>query len=188
MNKAIDAVKSLDELKNVQDEYEVLRLTEQYFEHMEAEKALHFKLTDLLLNHIDSLLGHRTISAWQEIVLLVKEKECRILGNVFWQFYLLEKVAAIYEEELLIFHEGGEEPSTVQLGSFEELSETYFRLLLLLRRLNYNVVPEKEEDIIDYIKVKGVSSVFIKHVIEHNQIENKKKVRERLEELLHRYE
>jgi len=187
-NEHVEPIIRLEELSQIKDDGEVVRLTDCYFDKMEKEKTLTFLLKEQLMEYIDGLLKLKTKDSWQEILLWNKRYECRKLGNRFWQFYLLQKVSAIYAEEMIQFYECGEEPSVVQLGSFEELSETYFHLLLLLRRLNYEVASEEEADIVDYIMEKKMSGIFIRHVIEHNQIEDKEKVYKRLEELLIKYE
>ena len=183
-----ESVKSLKDLNTVEDEEELCRLTEQYFAGMESERELSFRLKELLMEYINGLLALQTEDGWREIVLWNKRHECRRLCNRFWQFYLLQKVTAIFSEEMLQYYENGEIPSIVQFRSFEELSESYFHLLLLVRRLNYDVSTEEKTDIVRYIMEKKISGIFIRHVIEQNQIEDKEKVYKHLEELLIKYE
>lgn len=184
----VESVKSLKDLYNVEDEDELCRLTDQYFVEMESERLLSFRLKDLLMEYINSLLALQTEDGWREIVLWNKRHECRRLCNRFWQFYLLQKVTAIFSEEMLQYYENGETPSIVQFRSFEELSECYFHLLLLVRRLNYDVSTEEMTDIVHYIMENKISGIFMRHVIEQNQVEDKEKVYQRLEELLIKYE
>jgi len=180
--------KELRDLNGIEDEEEIKRLTDQYFFQMESEQKLCFQLKEQLMEYIDCLLEKRVEDSWREIVLWNKRHECRTLCNRFWQFYLLQKASSIFAEEMIQYYESGESPSIVQFGSFKELSEAYFHLLLLLRRLNYDVATEEEADIVAYIMEKNVSGIFIRHVIEQNQIEDKEKVYQRLEELLIKYE
>jgi len=182
------SIKSLKDLKGIENENEVMRLTDQYFADLASEQRLYFQLKDRLMEYIEYLLEKRTEDSWREIVLWNKKHECRILSNYFWQFYLLQKISSVFAEEMLQYYESGELPSVLQFGSFQELSETYFHLLLLLRRLNYDMASKEEADIMDYIVKKNISGIFIHHVIEYNQIEDKEKVYKRLGELLIRYE
>lgn len=181
-------IKGLEDLKDIEDEEEINRLTDHYFAWIESEQHLCIQLRDELLEYIDSLLEKRVEDSWRDIILWNKRHECRTLCNRFWQFYLLQKSISVYAEEMIQYYESGEVPSIIQFGSFQELSEVYFHLLLLLRRLNYDVSPEEDADIVAYIMEKKVSAIFIRHVIENNQIEDKEKVYKRLEELLIKYE
>lgn len=177
----------LKELDGISDNAEIVRLTDCFFSLLEMEKELTFRLSEQLLKYIDELMEKKTIDSWREMVLWNKRHECRELMNRSWKFFLLQKTAAIFAEELIEYYEYGEMPSMLQRENFQELSETYFGLILLLRRLNYGVASEEEADIVDFIMQRKVSVIFIKHVIEHNQIENKEKVYKCLEELLMKY-
>lgn len=179
-----EPVIGLKDLKDIEDEEEIVRLTEEYFAKMESEQELYFCLKEQLMEYIDELLKKQTEDSWREIVLWNKRHECRRLCNRFWQFYLVQKASSIFAEEMIHYYKCGEVPSIVRFRSFEELSETYFHSLLLLRRLNYDVASEEESDIVDYIMEKKISGIFIRHVIEQNQVEDKEKVYKRLEELL----
>lgn len=178
----------LENLAKLQNPREVCRLTEVYFHKMEQERQLMFLLKDGLMKYIDGLLAQRSRMGWQEIILWGKRQECRSLCNRFWEFYLLQKAAAIYAEEMIDYYKCGDEPSIIQIGSMEELAETYFHTLLLLRRLVYEVSPQENGDIWKYLMDKKLSGIFVRHIVEENQIENKEKVYQRLEELLLEYE
>ena len=179
---------TLKKLSSIKEADELMKQTDCFFNKMESEKELSILLKEQLLAYVDGLLQKTDWNAWREMVLWTRRHECRDLLYCFWEFYLLKKSVAIYSEETIQYYENGDIPSIIQMGSFQELSETYFKLLFLLRRLVYDIAPEEEKDIIDYIMDRKVSVVFIKHVIEHNQIENKEKVYKRLEELLAEYE
>lgn len=170
------------------DEEEVIRLTDRFFDKMESEKGLSFLLKEQLLEYVDICLKNKTKDAWKEILLWNRRHECRDLVNCFWQFFLLQKAGAIYAEEMIQYYNYGEEPSVIQIGSFEELFETYFQLLLLLRRLSYDVASDEQDAVIEYIVEKNLSGIFIRHVIENNKVGDKEKVYRRLEELLAKYE
>lgn len=186
--KQTEPIIELVDLNGITNEKEIIKLTDQYFSKMESERELSFQLKEELMDYFDNLLQGRTIDSWREIVLWNKRHECRKLCHCFWQFFLMQKASAIFAEEMIQYYENGELPSIVQFGSFGELSQTYFQLLLLLRRLNYDVALEEEANIVDYIMEKKISGIFIRHVIEQNQVEDKEKVYRRLEELLIKYE
>lgn len=181
-------IKGLEYLGGIQDEEQVRQLTDVYFSRLEEDGKLRVRLKEQLLKYIDSLLCLQSVDSWREISLWNKRHECRALENFFWEFFVIKKSVAIFSEEMLEYYKAGDIPSILQFTSFAELSETYFHLLLLLRRLNYNVAPEENRDIIHYILEKRLSWIFVRHVVEYNQIENKVKVYQRLEELLEGYE
>lgn len=178
----------LKQLRDVAEEAEVLRKTDVFFDKLEREKAFVFRLRDKLLEYLDVLLAQRSINAWREIILWNKRHECRELMNVSWQFLLLLKAGKIYAEEMLEYHKSGKAPFIVRIGSFEELYFVYFQTLLLLRRLEYDVVPEDNCQIAGFVKEIGISWPFIRSVVEENQIDDEEKVYRRLEELLISYE
>lgn len=179
---------SLKDLRDIEDDAEIIRCTDEYFAKMEAEREETFQLKEQLMGHVNDLLALQTIDSWREIVSLNQREECRRLSNSFWQFYLLQKASAIFAEEMIEYYQNGEAPSIIQFKSFEELSQTYFHTLLLLRRLNYNVAMEENTDIVNYVMEKKLSGIFLHYVIEQNQIEDKEKVYQRLEELFAKYE
>ncbi len=178
----------LKQLRDISDEAEVLRLTDVFFDKLEREKILVLHLRDRLLEYLDTLLAQRTIDAWREIILWNKRHECRDLVNVSWQFLLLLKAVKIYAEEMVEYHKSGKIPFIVKIGSFEELHYVYFQLLLLLRRVEYDVTPEDNGEILGFIKDNGISWAFIHSVVEENQITDEERVYQRLEELLISYE
>lgn len=181
-------IKGLEYLGGIQDEKQIRQLTDAYFSRLEEDRRLRVQLKEQLLEYIDSLLALQSVDSWREISLWNKRHECRALENFFWEFFVIKKSVAIFSEEMLEYYKTGDVPSILRFTSFAELSETYFHLLLLLRRLNYDVAPEENMDIIHYILEKSLSWIFVRHVVEHNQIENKGKVYQRLEELLKGYE
>ncbi|MBQ7920626.1 MAG: hypothetical protein IJ324_11885 [Lachnospiraceae bacterium] len=185
--KNIEPTVGLKQLRDITDDAEVVRLTDVFFDNMELEKELTFLLKDRLLEYIDLLLMKKNRDSWREIVLWNRKHECVKLANCFWQFYLLQKAGAIYAEEMLEYYKSGEELFITKLGSFDELSGVYFQLLLLLRRLEYDVASDEDIYIVNYIMKHNISGIFIRHVIEQNKITNKEKVYNRLEELLVKY-
>lgn len=181
-------INSLKQLRDVSEDAKVLKITDSFFSRVEKEKDLVFALRDGLLKRFDDLLSEKTMDAWQEIILWNRKHECRDLMHSCWQFYFLQKAGTIYVEEMREYHKSGDFPFIVSLGSFEELYDTYFRTLLLLRRLEYGVNPEEDGNIRSYIVDRGMSWEFIRCVVENNKIADKEKVYGRLEELLTAYE
>ena len=62
----------------------------------------------------------------------------------------------------------------------QELTDAYFKVIFLCRRLEYGVEPE--EEIMEYIQKMKFSDVVIHSIISEAQIFNKEKVLKAIEE------
>ena len=108
---------------------------------------------------------------------LAKETRCRS----FREFFALRKMIDAFVKEINAPCEKERQISVLSLHNMEELTEVYFKTVFLCRRIEFGVEPVDE--IIDYIKGKKFSYVFIQGIVQEAWIFDKKKVMKTIEEL-----
>lgn len=69
--------------------------------------------------------------------------------------------------------------SVMQFHDMEEMLETYYRTIFLCRRIEYGIGPENE--LINYICKKKLSYIYVMYILEKEQIDNKEKVKKKIE-------
>lgn len=176
------------DLGKLESQEELLESTDIYFDRLEEEKQMNFALKEQVAEYVEALLRQRNFDSWRELVLWNNRHGVRELKNTFWQFYILWNIMSVYVEEMKAYIEMGVIPCVLQFGSLEEMTDTYFVTLFLLRRLEYDIAPEEERDIISYIVERNLSGILLMHIIKDGQIDNKGKVAVRIKELLANYE
>lgn len=155
------------------------------FRTLEREKEISLRLKSVLFSHMDHLLAKRSIEGWVEVMAWYNFVEGRRLMEQFWEFYILKILIGIYAEEWKVFSQGGAPVCMLQFGSTAELTEGYFRVLFLLRRLEYGIEPQDE--IADYMRDRGLSLIYIDKVVERSQIREKETVKAAVRGLCRQY-
>ena len=80
----------------------------------------------------------------------------------------------IFQEELRAVQSKESTVSVLLLHSMDELLETYFQTVFLLRRLEYEMGTVEEFQ--NYAQRSGLSSIFFGIIIARAQIDNKERV------------
>ncbi len=153
------------------------------FIRVEEEAELSFRLKGYFIEQMDFLLAKGTPEAWMDIMIwysLLEER--KFIIQDYWEFPALRKMIDVFMKELNAFLARGKtfHISILSLHSMEELMDAYFRVIFLCRRVEYGIEPMKE--IVEYIKKKKFSDVFISGIIEKAQIYNEGKVIKMIEE------
>ena len=170
---------------NTVHDFENLRITmvqdtstksgiESTLQRMEKEKEISFQLKQQFINQIDNLLAQETIDAWLDILTWYQWLDAKQLLHRFWEFHILKIVLDIFISELKAFSSNEGTVSVLTLHSMEEIANTYFTILFLLRRIEYDIEPV--DVITDSVKNFGLSPIFIHHIIKKAKIYNKEKV------------
>lgn len=135
---------------------------------VEREKEISFRLKEKIMCQMDILLGKGSIEAWIEMMTwhrLLKNK--KLIIESFWEFPVLENMLKIFQEETK--NMGNGRIYVLALRNMQELTEMYFRMVFMLRRMAYGA--EVTDEIVDYITGKELFPVFIKVMAEDNSIE-----------------
>lgn len=147
---------------------------------LEKESEISLQLKEQFICKVNTLMSKGTIEAWMEIMAwysLSKETRCRY----FWEFSILRKMIDIFVKEINSSWEEEGQLSVLSLHNMEELTDVYFKVVFLCRRIEFGVEPVSE--IIDYIKRKKFSHAFIQGVVQEAWIFDKEKVMKTIEGL-----
>lgn len=153
------------------------------FIRMEEEAEISALLKERFMRQMDILLERGTAEAWIEIMIwysLLEEK--KFIVEDYWEFPALRAMIDIFMKELNAFLEKGGTGwiSVLSLHNMQELTDSYFKVIFLCRRIEYGVEPV--EEIIEYIEKKQFSDIFIRAIIQAAQIFNEEKVIKAIEE------
>lgn len=153
------------------------------FIRVEEEAEISALLKSRVMHQMDILLGRGTAEAWIEIMIwysLLEEK--KLIVEDYWEFPALRAMIDIFMKELNAFLENGETHriSILSLHSMQELTDAYFKIIFLCRRIEYGVEPV--EEIMEYIERERFSDIFIRGIIQAAQIFNEEKVIKTIEE------
>ena len=156
---------------------------EETFIRAEEEAGISALLKKYVMEQLDFLLAQGTVEAWMDIAIwyfLLKEK--KYIVEDYWEFPALEAMIEVFMKELKAFLQigGAFHISILSLRSMQELTDAYFKVIFLCRRLEYGVEPE--EEIMEYIQKMKFSDVVIHSIISEAQIFNKEKVLKAIEE------
>lgn len=173
--------------KNGRPEKEKNYFLEEVYRSFDSEKKFYIPLKEKVMRYINKLLAKRSISGWEEILVWYNRNGVKELRGHFWEFYLFSNILSIYWEEREIYYAKGQNISVLNFESMEEIFSYYFKLIFLLRRIEYDILPETYFEVCTCIHAKSVSDVFLQCVIKKGQIENKSKVEKKLRELLEEY-
>lgn len=155
----------------------------EIFIRVEAETEISALLKEQFMCQIDVLLAKGMAEAWMEIMIwysLLEEK--KFIIEDYWEFPVLRTMIDIFIQELNAFLSEGQANtiSILSLHNMQELTENYFRVIFLCRRIEYGV--DSADEIMEYIGKKEFSPVFIRGIIQTAQIFNKEKVIRTIEE------
>ncbi len=153
------------------------------FIRVEEEAEISVLLKERFMRQMDILLEKGTAEAWIEIMIwysLLEEE--KLIVEDFWEFPALRTMIDIFMKELNVFLEkgGASRISILSLHNMQELTDAYFKVIFLCRRIEYGVEPVDE--IIEYIEKKQFSDTFIRAIIQTAQIFNEEKVISIIEE------
>lgn len=152
------------------------RFIDEIFRKKEKERDISFRLKKGFTDWIDILLKEGGIEAWIDILIwyrLLKEKN--LIVDKFWEFPILGTMLKAFIEELRRFDDCGSAISILAVHSLEELTDIYFHLVFLLRRVEYQVEPKDE--ILDYLVKKRISLTIVDVVLEDARIFDEEKVK-----------
>lgn len=141
---------------------------EIFLEGVDREKEISFRLKEKVMRQMDLLLGKGSIEAWVEMITwyrLLKNK--KLIIESFWEFPVLENMLKIFREETKNMKDG--KIYVLALHNMRELTEMYFRMVFMLRRMAYGA--EVTDEIVDYLTGKELFPVFIKVMAEDSSIE-----------------
>lgn len=116
------------------------KFIEEVFRNKEKERDISFQLKKEFTDWIDVLLEQGRIEAWLDILTwyrLLKGKN--LIVDKFWEFPVLETMLKAFIEELKCFYSSGSSVSLLTVHSLEELTDVYFHLVFLLRRVEYEL-------------------------------------------------
>lgn len=149
------------------------------------EKNYLFRLKEKLLGYISKLIASGGPLGWEEIIAWFNRNVTKELRGYFWEFYILYIIADVYKQERNIYY-GKENRMDISVLNFNDLDEIYyyyFKLIFMLRRIEYDLLPETHYEICSYVQEKNLSDIFMGCILYHGQIEDKTKVESRLREL-----
>lgn len=164
------------ENKNPVSREDNARFIDEIYRKKEKERDISFRLKKEFTDWIDILLKKGGIEAWIDILIwyrLLKEKN--LIVDKFWELPILGTMLNAFIEELKRFDDCGSAISILAVHSLEELTDIYFHLVFLLRRVEYEVEPQDE--ILDYLMKKRISFIIADVVLEDSKIWDKEKVR-----------
>lgn len=170
--------RDFDDLKVIESMERMRVKTDEYFEGVEIEREIRFLLKGRLMEYIDRMMQNGNIASWEKMILWYNRIGTALVVN-FWEIFVWHTMLLIYSEEVDLYRKKHIPISVLQLRSMDEVAEVYFKTIFLLRRLEYGIEPMDE--IIDYINEKGLSYVFIKHMIQKTQIEDKEQIMKAIE-------
>ncbi len=141
---------------------------EFFWEEVDSEREFNFDLKNKVMRQLDILLGKGSVEAWMEIITWY-----RVLANKglvvykFWEFPVLENMINIFQEE--VKNARNEEIFILAIHNMEELTEVYFRMVFLLRRMAYG--EEVTDELVAYLTGKKLFPIFVKVLGEKRGIE-----------------
>lgn len=172
--KELDILYAISEFEQMESEIPAKRAkdaveeVEIFLNGVDREREISFRLKEKVMCQLDILLGKGSIEAWIEILTwyrLLKNK--KLIIESFWEFPVLENMLKIFREETKNTKDG--EIYVLALRNMKELTEIYFRMVFMLRRMAYGA--EVTDEIVDYITGKKLFPVFIKVMAEDSSIE-----------------
>lgn len=146
---------------------------------LELESEISMQLKEQFICQINMLMSKGMVEAWMDIMAwysLLKESKCVF----FWEFSILKTMIDVFVKEINSPWEEEGQISVLSLRNMQELTNVYFKVVFLCRRIEFGVEPVNE--IIDYINNKKLSYTFIQGIVEAAWIFDKKKVMKIIEE------
>ena len=153
---------------------------DKYLYKMDCEKQYLLNIKVAMEAQIDKILSEQNVDRWFDLLVWHKMVLPSALKKRFWEFYVLEIVLIIFIAECKQCEKNGMPISVIKFQSMQDLLDCYFKTIFLLRRVEYEIEPVNE--IIDHVKGRGLSSIYVKKILEAAQIYEKAKVIKKLEE------
>ena len=156
------------------------KLTEMIFQKREREKSISFQLRGQMIGYIDGLLKQGKTEAWLDILAwhqLLKGKN--LIIDKFWEFPVLATFLNAFKKELELYCSGGSPISVLSLHTMQELTDRYFTIVFMLRRIEYDM--ESMDELRCYFVQERLSIIVVKTVLEEARIYDKRKVQRTIE-------
>lgn len=149
--------------------------TEIIFRKRERERNISFQLKEQMVEQINRLLKKGEAEAWLDILAwyqLLKGKN--VIIDKFWEFPVLATMLKAFQKELELYYSEGSPISVLILHTMDELTDSYFAIVFMLRRIEYDVESMNE---LRYALLKETLSLtVVKTVLEEANIFDKGKV------------
>ncbi len=156
-------------------ERDVDKFTERVFREREKERDISFQLKEEIIEQINQLLKKGKTEDWLDILAwyqLLKGKN--LIINKFWEFPVLSTMLKAFKKELVLYCSEGSPISVLALHTLNELTDSYFEIVFMLRRIEYDVEPINELEY--YMLKEKLSLSVVKTVLEEARIFDKRKV------------
>ncbi len=167
----LDIVNEFEALKLSAPKENARDLTEEidfFLERVDREKEISFRLKEKMMVQLDILLKEGSIEAWRDILTwyyFLKRKE--LIVDSFWEFPVLADMIKIFMEEAKNLEH--DEIFILKIHSMQELTEVYFRMVFMVRRMAYGI--EAENELLSGTVGKKIFPAFIKVLVESNGID-----------------
>ncbi len=167
----LDAVRELELVKAAAPEEKPENVNEEvemFLAGVDRDKEASLRLKERVLHQMDILLGRGEPAAWLEIMTWYQVLQRKgLLVNVYWEFPILKNMIKIFKEEMQDV--SNKEIYVLAIHNMKELTEIYFRMVFMIRRMAYGV--NAADDILDYLTGRQIFPVFLKVLGEDNHIE-----------------
>lgn len=156
------------------------------YELMRREEKFVHRLKMQLINYLNSLFKMQYRNILSEIMVWYRRQFTSELRGICWEFTCLLIFLNISLEEMYVTGEL-EYPSILQYGGIEDICHTYLQTVFYLRRMEYEIEPENQEEILLYMEQRKLTEIAVEHMIREGRIYDKEKVRKQLLELRGNY-
>lgn len=149
---------------------------ERAFQKRASERDVSFHLKEQMIEQINKLLKRGQIEAWMDILTwyqLLKGKN--LIINKFWEFPVLGTILKAFKEELKNYYKNGDSIDVLSFRTMKELTDTYFTIVFLFRRIEYDVEPVDE--LRRCFLENNFSITLMETVLEDARIFDKRKVK-----------
>lgn len=140
---------------------------ELFLSTIDRERDINLRLKEQLMRQMDILLEKGQAEAWLEIMTWHQVLKMKELTNLFWECNVLEVMLKIFKEEMQ--DAGSTVIPVLGLRSMKELTEIYFRMVFLIRRMAYGV--EITDEMVKFIDESKMFPAFTKVFAEDAGIE-----------------
>lgn len=167
----LDAARELEQLKMTAPEEKPQNESEEveiFLAGVDREKEANLRLKQRFMRQMDILLGRGEPTAWLEIMTWYQVmKKKGLMVNVYWEFPILKNMIKIFKEEMQ--NVSNKEIYVLAIHNMKELTEIYFRMVFMVRRMAYGL--NVTDEILDYLTGRQLFPVFLKVLGEDNHIE-----------------
>ena len=127
-----------DQLKNTEPKKELKDINEKvefFLFTVDREKDISLRLKEQVMRQMNILLEKGQAEAWLEIMTWHKILKNKGFTDSFWEFNVLEVMLEIFKEEMKDVQSAA--IPVLGLRNMDELTEIYFRMVFLIRRITY---------------------------------------------------